>query len=89
MRVEFDKSFLKSLNKIQDAKILQKIENTIIKCESAYQISEISNIKKISGFSNYFRIKIGNYRIGIELLDKKVIRFIIVIHRKDIYKKFT
>jgi len=88
MKIEFDKSFLKSLDKIKDSKILQKIEKIIIECESSTRISEISNIKKLSGFSNYFRIKSGNYRIGFEFIDKSIIRFIIITHRKDIYKRF-
>jgi mRNA-degrading endonuclease RelE of RelBE toxin-antitoxin system len=44
--------------------------------------------KNYLGFQIISELRLGNYRIGIELLDKKVIRFIIVIHRKDIYKKF-
>ena len=88
MKVEFDKSFLKSLDKIDDSKILKKVERIIIICESSSRISEIRNIKKLSGFSSYYRIKLGNYRIGFELINKSVIRFIILTHRKNIYKKF-
>jgi mRNA interferase RelE/StbE len=88
MNVDFDKSFLKSLENINDSKLLQKIETIILHCESANSLFEIRNIKKLSGFSNYFRIKLGNYRIGFELINKEIIRFIIISHRKDIYKKF-
>ena len=35
MELEFDKSFLKSLEKIRDRKILQKIEQILLSCESA------------------------------------------------------
>lgn len=88
MKVEFDKSFLKSLDKIQDSKILRKIEKVILNCESSTKISEIQNVRKLSGFSNYYRIKLSSYRIGFELKDKSNIRFIIITHRKDIYKRF-
>ena len=88
MKVEFDKSFLKSLEKIKDSKTLHKIEKVIIKCEAVNSLYDIQNIKKLSGFSNYFRIKLGNYRIGFELINKKIIRLIIIRHRKNIYKKF-
>jgi mRNA interferase RelE/StbE len=88
VKVEFDKSFLKSLDKIQDSKILRKIEKVIISCELSTKISEIQHIKKLTGFSNYYRIKLNNYRIGFELIDKSIIRFIIITHRKDIYKRF-
>jgi mRNA interferase RelE/StbE len=88
MNVEFDKSFLKSLGKTKDRNILKKIESAIINCESANSLNEIKNLKKLSGFKNYYRIKIGDYRIGFELIDKTIVRFIIFTHRKDIYKKF-
>lgn len=88
MKVEFDRSFLKSLDKIRDLKTLQKIEVIILKCEKSNKISEIPNTKKLSGFSEYYRIRLGDYRIGFELTNNKVIRFITVVHRKDIYKKF-
>lgn len=88
MKVEFDKSFLKSLDKIKDSKILRKIEKVILNCESSTKISEIQNVRKLSGFSNYYRIKLSSYRIGFELKDKSNIRFIIITHRKDIYKRF-
>ncbi len=88
MNVEFDKSFLKSLGKAKDKNILRKIEDAIINCESVNSLDEIKNLKKLSGFKNYYRIKIGVYRIGFELIDKNTLRFIIFTHRKDIYKKF-
>jgi len=88
MKVEFDKSFLKSLDKINDTNLLRKIESIILSCENASQLSDIPNIKKLTGFSNYFRIRTGSYRIGIEMLNSTVLRFIIITHRKDIYKKF-
>jgi mRNA interferase RelE/StbE len=40
------------------------------------------------GFSNFYRIRIGDYRVGIELLDLDTILFIAIAHRKDIYKTF-
>ncbi len=88
MKVEFDRSFLKSLDKITDSKVLRKIESIILSCENASQLSQIPNIKKLTGFSNFYRIRVGNYRIGIELREDSILNFIIVTHRKDIYKKF-
>jgi mRNA interferase RelE/StbE len=88
MKVEFDRSFLKSLDKINDSKVLRKIESIILSCEEASQVSQIPNIKKLIGFSNYYRIRSGSYRIGIELINDSVLKFIVVSHRKDIYKKF-
>ena len=88
MNVEFDKSFLKDIKKIQDNKIRKHVERVIITCKSAQQLSEIINLKKLSGFQSYYRIKIGDYRIGFELIDNNTLHFLVIRHRKDIYKRF-
>jgi mRNA interferase RelE/StbE len=88
MIVEFDKSFEKSLNKVHDTNVLRRLKRIIIQIERSPSVSLIPNILKLSGYSTYFRIRIGDYRIGIELINKDTIRFIIIAHRKDIYKVF-
>jgi len=87
MEVTFDKSFSKSLDKINDKIILKRIEKVILQCELASELNQISNLKKMVGFQNFFRIKIGDYRIGIEVINQ-TINFLVVTPRKDIYKKF-
>lgn len=88
MLVEFDKSFKKSLRKIKDRALLSKIEDTILQLESAKQLSQIKNIQKMQGYTSYYRIKLGDYRIGLELAENNVINLILVAHRKDIYRQF-
>ncbi|MDZ4709226.1 MAG: type II toxin-antitoxin system mRNA interferase toxin, RelE/StbE family [Saprospiraceae bacterium] len=88
MIVEFDKSFSKSLDKITDRNLLSRIENAILKLESAKSVEEIANNKKLTGFTNYYRIKLGDYRMGYERIDGRTVRLITVAHRKDIYKRF-
>lgn len=87
MIVNFDKSFSKSLDKINSKIILSKIEKAIVQSENASKLSEISNVKKLTGFKIYYRIKIGDYRLGFKFLDNEI-TFIIACHRKDIYKIF-
>jgi len=88
MKLEFDKSFSKSLEKINEQSIFKKTLKIISFIESVDFISEIPNTKKMVGYAKYFRIKLGNYRIGFEKINETTIRFIIICHRKDIYNKF-
>ncbi len=46
------------------------------------------NTKPITGFRFYFRIKLGDYRIGFKKRVDNSIEFMRVKHRKDIYKYF-
>ena len=88
MQVLFDRSFSKALGKIKDKKILEGIENAILECEAAGSLESVKGIKKLTGFKSFYRIKTGDYRIGIEFEKPKTLRFITVLHRKEIYKKF-
>lgn len=87
MKIKIEKSFDKDIDKIGDKKALQKLRDVIFKIENAKNINELVNIKKITGYQSYFRIRIGEYRLGIEIIYEEVIlmRF---LHRKDIYKYF-
>lgn len=69
MIVEFDKSFLKSLSKINKESALRKIKKNIFELEDTKDLINIRNIKKLTGYKNYYRIRIGDYRIGIESID--------------------
>jgi mRNA-degrading endonuclease RelE of RelBE toxin-antitoxin system len=43
--------------------------------------------KKLAGWRGYFRIRIGDYRIGFKVENSTVL-FMHVLHRKEIYKHF-
>ncbi len=88
MIVEFDKSFFKSLSNLRDQKLLLKLEKTIIGLEKVDSLQEVSNLRKLTGFKDYFRIRVGDYRLGFELINSETIRMIVIAHRKDIYKIF-
>ena len=88
MIVEFDKSFNKSIIRLKDISVAQKLEKLIETLESVDSISKVPNSKKLTGFQVYYRVRIGDYRVGIEKINDKTIRLITVAHRKDIYKIF-
>jgi mRNA interferase RelE/StbE len=87
MEVDFTRNFLKIIENLKNKELLQKIQDTIDNVIAANFIAEISNIKKLSGHKVYYRIKVGDYRIGIEKIENQI-KFLTFQHRKDIYKKF-
>lgn len=88
MKIEFDKSFEKSIDRIKKKSLYLKIEKILILCENSKSLSEIPNLKKLTGHKTYYRIRMGEYRLGFEMINKNTIRFILIAHRKDIYKSF-
>ncbi len=87
MNVRIDKSFEKDIKKIKDKVLLAKIADTIEKVQASTNQEEIKNIKKLKGFQSYYRIRIGDYRIGLSIEETKV-DFIRFLPRKDVYKYF-
>ena len=87
MRTEFLKHFYKSVEKLRSEEVKNDVADSIENVESALKISDIQNLKKLKGFKKSYRIKIGDYRIGI-FIDGDVVQFATVEHRKDIYKYF-
>lgn len=87
MKVEFKKTFLKELKKLRNKQLKNSIITCITQVESAQNISHIHNLKKLSGYDIYYRIRIGDYRIGLKI-ENEIVYFVVFEHRKDVYKGF-
>jgi mRNA interferase RelE/StbE len=87
MKTEFLRRFYKDLDKIKSPSTCSNIVDAIENVESANLISDIKGIKKLVGFKNAYRIRIGDYRIGLFIEDKTA-QFARIVHRKDIYNLF-
>ncbi len=87
MKVEIRSSFKKDFDKIKHKKTLIKIKNIIIQMQKSSDITNLRHIKKMIGTNKYYRIRIGDYRIGFRLNGDTVI-LLKVLARKDFYKSF-
>ncbi len=87
MKVNYEKNFLKDIQKLDDKNIATKLKSKLLEFESCDNLSEFANIKKLKGYEVYYRLKIGNYRFGFRYEDDvlSIIRF---LHRRDIYRLF-
>ena len=87
MKVEFRKSFLKDLERVTQKTIRKKVKQTIEEVEQAQSLRQIGNVKKLRGAEGYYRIRIGDYRIGLAATSDMVV-FVRFLHRKDVYRYF-
>ncbi len=87
MKTVFLRKFLKDLDKLPDRETREKLANLIESVETADRLAEIAQLKKMSGFQNAYRIRMGDFRIGI-FVDGDTVEFARVVHRKDIYDVF-
>lgn len=87
MQIEITNKFRKQVDKCKDTKIKKNLLLLITNTQQANKLSELKNIKKLKGKKHYYRARIGDYRIGLVLQNKKLV-FAAFDHRSDIYKYF-
>ncbi len=68
----FRSSFLRDLQKIKGQRLRERIAQVIESVEQASNIQDIADLKKLSGFNEFYRIRVGDYRLGIALADGSV-----------------
>ena len=62
----------KKTPRIRDKSVLQKVAKTIANVQRAQKLEEIKNLKKIQGTTSMYRIRIGDYRLGIMVIESSV-----------------
>jgi mRNA interferase RelE/StbE len=87
MFVKYTVSFHKDIARLSNAKLAKLIQEAIENVKMADSPNEIKNIKNLKGYRNYYRIRIGDYRIGL-FMENNLAEFSRFLHRKDIYKYF-
>lgn len=78
----FTKQFLRCPKNVQD-----DAKEVITALQKAKTIFEIQHLEKLSGFKFYYRVRIGQYRIGLKEQTPKVFLFC-VMERSQMYKVF-
>ena len=87
MRVVVSKQFLKDLKKLPK-NFRSRIEIFVFQSlKNINSIEEIKNLKKLSGNDNAYRIRFGDYRLGL-FFENGSLMFTVIGARGDFYKKF-
>jgi mRNA interferase RelE/StbE len=87
VKTVFRKSFERDLKRIKDRSVLEQTKQAIEEVEAAASLQEISGVKKLSGAGSFYRIRIGEYRIGIAV-EVSEVEFVRCLHRREIYRYF-
>lgn len=89
MRVEYSKAFIKASKKLS-RKYLESLRRVIAEVKAVRYVSEITDCKKLTDFSNTYRIRIGGYRAfftcHIEVVEG-VVMFEYLVPRGQAYSK--
>jgi len=87
VKIAFEASFARDLKHIRNKQLLQQVQQVIENVKEAATIDTVRGLKKMQGYDTFYRLRLGDYRIGIEVVDDQVI-FVRFLHRKDVYRYF-
>lgn len=88
MNIQYLPSFLKDLKKLKSTAYFESIKAlTFDEIPNMTSFEEIPNLTKLKGYENAYRIRVGDYRIGM-IFDGEILIFQRVLHRKEIYRYF-
>jgi mRNA interferase RelE/StbE len=87
-KVEYTKRFLKELSALP-IEIRSRIEPIVFESLDSTDPFELGYLEKMKGYPDKYKLRMGDYRIGITL-DKKSQMIICerVAHRREIYRVF-
>jgi len=66
---------------------LSRLQQVIEAVESCNSLAEVPNTKKLRGAPTLYRIRIGQYRVGISV-EGDTVAFVRFLHRKEVYRYF-
>jgi mRNA interferase RelE/StbE len=87
VKVAFEASFVRDLKKIRDQSVHGRVEQAIQDVKNADTLQDIPGFRKLRGYDSFYRIRIGDYRIGLEFAGSEVV-FVRILHRKNVYRYF-
>lgn len=87
MKVAFKSSFTRDLKSVKDKDLKVDLKKLIESVEQVQSLHELPNLKKLKTGDHYFRIKLGDYRVGV-WVEHDTVNFVRFLHRKDIYRYF-
>lgn len=86
--IQYRKAFLKDLKKLKGRPEYGRIFDLVFTVlPKASALKDVANVKAMTGYPNRYRVRVGSYRVGIEVHGNKV-EVMRVLHRKEFYRYF-
>ena len=87
MTVEPSRQFSRDVRRLGSSQIRRRLDRTIQELIEVADITEVSGIKRLLAEGQHYRIRIGDYRLGITM-DGKIAVLRRFLPRGEIYRYF-
>ncbi|MDO7876405.1 type II toxin-antitoxin system RelE/ParE family toxin [Hymenobacter sp. ASUV-10] len=95
MELQFERTFLKDVQRLNDKRIKEKTAALLAQLQQWPTLEAVlanaGDVKKMQGFDGYYRIRLGDFRLGFAidtLPTGPALRLIRLLHRKEMYRYF-
>lgn len=91
MLLHYRQLFLKDLKLLNDSHFRREVMDALVALRDAGSIEELlafHPVKKLQGYNHYYRLRIGEYRLGFRHENDGSLTLIRLRPRNDIYEKF-
>ena len=87
MEIRYGAGFNRDLARIRNPDLSRRIGRVIEDLKAASTITEARGIRRMTGAEHHYRIRMGDYRLGVSVQEDGVtlLRF---AHRREIYRVF-
>ena len=85
MKLEQKASFIRDLKRLKNKEYLKRVYRKIKELKEASSIADISGLRKVQPTKSTFRIRVGDYRLTVELKDNKL-ELVRYQHRRESYR---
>ena len=87
MQIEITHKFQKQVEGCKDRRQRSKVLRIIEAVSESDNMNKFPNLKKLTSHKNIYRIRMGDYRLGV-VIDNNIVIFAAFDKRNDIYKHF-
>lgn len=87
MEIIIDRQFTKDLREIHP-QYQRRVADLITEIRNAHDIRDIRHIEPCEGAKNAYRIRTGDYRIGVRIGNNNIVTFERIKKRGDFYNFF-
>lgn len=87
MKVVYLRSFAKDLKKIRLKSLQRELQLTLEQLEQSSTLQDMPNLKKLTHEGSYYRVRIGDYRLGL-MIENETVTVVRFLHRRDMYRYF-
>jgi mRNA interferase RelE/StbE len=88
LNVEYRRLFLKDLKKLKNQPIYQQVYDLAFETlPNLDSLEDLPNVKALVGSVSRYRIRVGDYRIGVEI-NGDTLELFRILHRREFYRYF-